>query len=221
MAIAWVNTAKHQNASGNSTLTITVSFTVGNFACIGIGFNVVFATSNVISITDNVNSNYQFYKTIDSGTEHTELWFCPKIAGSATTLTATVNVNSTLCGIAEQYSGVVDDDGLCASNSANNTAGTISLTTADNNNFVVAFFTVKNAATWTSVTGNLRDSVVGSGTIPGMAASDNTSATPASVTNAVTLGTSGNWSAVAMELKTVALSATIANNSLQQVGCGI
>lgn len=221
MALAFVNAAHTQRTTNGTTIVVTTSaIAAGNFLIVGVGLPN--NTSTVTNVTDNVANNYQFYKRIVNGTtDAIELWICPAAVASATSVTVTMSASQRGTAVVGQYSGHLDDNGKAATATAATSPMTISITTADNNNFVLAVFTIKNASTLTILTGNLRDSIVGTTTNPAIALVDNTSATPAAVTCAVTLGTAAAWSGAAFELKSVAPSGSMANNTQQQMKCGI
>ena len=124
-------------------------------------------------------------------------------AGASTTVTVTLAAGSEVVCAVAQYSGV-GALGLTNTNSGTGTAPTVSVTTQDNNNWVVAGFAHEGATgTLSAQTGTLRQVKVTSGSSVKGALTDNTSATPASVTNAVTATQTGtNWAAAALELRT-------------------
>src|SRR2546425_4234321 len=101
-----------------------------------------------------------------------------------------------------EYSGV-GTVGLTATNTGSGTSLTIALTTQSSNSWAVAGFGEKNGTSFSPPSiGNLRDSgSFTSTTTVGAAVNDNTAASPSSVTNAVTMNTSGPWAAVALELR--------------------
>ena len=100
-----------------------------------------------------------------------------------------------------EYSGV----GILGATATKTGSGTIlsmALTTQSANGWVVAGFGEKNGSSFLPGVGNLRDS--GSFTLTttvGAAVNDNTAASPSSVTNAVTINTTGPWAAAAVELQ--------------------
>src|SRR5207244_2842147 len=120
-----------------------------------------------------------------------------------TTVTVTLAAGSEVVCAVAQYSGV-GALGLTNTNSGTGTAPIVSVTTQDNNNWVVAGFAHEGATgTLSAQTGTLRQVKVTSGSSVKGALTDNTSATPASVTNAVTATQTGtNWAAAALELRT-------------------
>ena len=133
----------------------------------------------------------------------TEIWSAKVASGASTTVTVNLAAGSEVVCAVAQYSGV-GALGLTNTNSGTGTAPTVSVTTQDNNNWVVAGFAHEGATgTLSAQTGTLRQVKVTSGSSVKGALTDNTSATPASVTNAVTATQTGtNWAAAALELRT-------------------
>ncbi len=134
----------------------------------------------------------------------TEIWSAKVAAGASTTVTVNLSAGSEVVCAVAQYSGV-GALGLTSTNSGTGTALTVSVTTQDNNNWVVGGFAQRGTTgTLSAQTGTLRQVKVSTGVsnwVKG-ALTDNTSATPASVTNAVTATQSTDWAAAALELRT-------------------
>jgi Ethanolamine utilization protein EutJ (predicted chaperonin) len=98
--------------------------------------------------------------------------------------------------------------GIFTKTNNTNADPTLALTTQDNDNVVCAGFGSVGATLPTAKTGTFRSASASSGASPVVCSmNDNTSATPASVTNAVTLAAT-TWAAVALELRSTVGGAT-------------
>jgi hypothetical protein len=120
-----------------------------------------------------------------------------------------------LSGTSEASARVEECSGVLAigtTATANNTTAnpTISLTTQDANNYVIAGFGLVGATVPTSLTGTLRGTTASAGSNPVVSAStDNTAASASSVTNAITRA-AAVWAAAAIELRSVSPSGAVA-----------
>src|SRR5438034_8850376 len=133
----------------------------------------------------------------------TEIWSAKVASGASTTVTVTLSAGSEVVCAVSQYSGV-GALGRTSTNSGSGSALTVSLTTQDNNNWVVAGFAQQGqTGTLSANQGTLRQAnkTTSGGAYVKGALTDNTSATPASVTNAVTATQRVEWAAAAMELR--------------------
>ncbi len=196
-AIAYVTSGT--NCGGvNSPVPATVTITASHTAII-----VTFASPSTIAVTSITGGGtYTKRASTTSGTYTIEIW---ATAAGASASASSVSVAfsggpATNFGlIAADYSGVVAL-GNTNTNSNTNANPTISVTTQDLNNFVVAGFAV-TAGTPTSGTGTLRNSTTGCGS-PASAFNDNTVTSPGALVNTVT-HTAATWVAVALELRTL------------------
>lgn len=179
--------------------------------------NVVFAfirttTSTVLSVTDNSSpaNSYSFLAAINNGTNvRVELWTtavsAANVSGaSANSITINLSAASKLCGWAGEYSGVAAY-GTNGTNTGTSTTPTINQVLQDNNNIAIAGLDWQGVATATALTGTLLSTTGTSGgsasTNVAFAAVTNTSATPATVTDSVTLSASSIWAAISLELR--------------------
>jgi len=213
MAIAFIA------SSANSAL-VAGTTGVSPGATIPVGSTVIFAFSNITSnpapISDTQSNTY--VKILDGTTSGNWVYICLSTAHQLTTSDKIKNAVAGTLGLGvTAYSGVVAQ-GTTASNSGTSTTPTISLTTQDANNFVVAFFegTWSSSVTISANTGNLRTKNQGGGTGNNNALVDNTAASPSSVTDSVTTNLSRAWNAFAVELRVPATN----HNLLMMTGCG-
>jgi hypothetical protein len=124
---------------------------------------------------------------------------CPAL----TTVTPTLSGTSIYAISVEEYSGV-SALGSWASATGTSTTPSVSITTIDSNNWIVAATSnLGNAGIPTAGTGNLRDAnrTGTTSSFVAIAACDNTVASAGSVTCSDTI-TSGTWAAAAIELRT-------------------
>src|SRR5437016_9922984 len=200
-SIAYVNSASTAMTTGSTSCAATLpSVTAGNTNIVVVALRQV--GSPVSTISDGA-STYSREVSQNNTTARTEIWSAKVAAGASTTVTVTLAAGSEVVCAVAQYSGV-GALGLTNTNSGSGSALTVSLTTQDNNNWVVGGFAQRgNSGTLSAQTGTLRQVKVTSGSSVKGALTDNTSATPASVTNAVTATQTGtNWAAAALELRT-------------------
>ena len=212
MAIAFVSGAfSTATTTASATKTVAITAVAGDTIII-LGFSVGQAITGVSDTAGNV------YGKLQSAVINTVAASCwgtavgaVKTSGSITiTVTFAASVRNTVCAM--QYSGALGY-GHTGTNTGTSTSPSLSITTQDNNNFVVVGLTDEGTATWASSVGNLRENQAGPGsTTPGGAGLDNTSATPASVTNTATLSVSKAWAAIGMELRTVKPSTFVGQN---------
>src|SRR5438445_7074019 len=200
-SIAYVNSASTAMTTGSTSCAATLpSVTAGNMNIVVVALRQV--GSPVSTISDGA-STYSREVSKNNTTARTEIWSAKVVAGASTTVTVTLSAGSEVVCAVAQYSGV-GALGLTNTNSGTGTAPTVSVTTQDDNNWAVAGFAHEGATgTLSAQTGTLRQVKVTSGSSVKGALTDNTSATPASVTNAVTATQTGtNWAAAALELRT-------------------
>lgn len=195
MAIAQVGGSAVGIAT-NTTGSITYSPTPGNIVCLFLSGSV--AISNVSVVDSNGNSLaagtvagglvFPFYYTATTGvTSFTASW----------TTTATVNI------VLEEYSGAIG--GVNASLAGNTATGvgttaTITVTTQDNNDWVVAGLAAINQVITITVGNQRQASASGASKLK---LADNTVASAGSVSITGTL-TSATWAIALLELRSVA-----------------
>jgi hypothetical protein len=202
MAIAFSQVGTRQGASPTSdVITIAAGVTVV--------VTITLNADSVSTVTDDGGSIYSRKSAITNADTFTvtELW--STIAGgakAATTILVTSKGGGSMGVAAATYTGVVAVGIVAIPTQGSSTAPSISLTTQDANNFIVAGMGSRASvtSTWAAATGNLRGSLGGGLGNSGTAIMDNTRATVGSVTCAATLSATGPWNATAIELKTVA-----------------
>lgn len=215
MAIAIGATGLGTRSGGDTSVVLSVGGTpvAGGLVVVGVVLKDTTLTVNGFN-DDSTGGPMSFTQLVAlnvSTTLRVELW-ATAVGGSKGNFSfLLVNTSGTVndgAGCFSEYSGV---GSLGPSSSANNTTAdpTISVTTQDNNNWVHAFFGSLGATLPTSKTGTLDRANASAGVNPvASAETHNSSATPASVTNAVTLAAT-TWAALAVELRTgTALSRT-------------
>ena len=146
------------------------------------------------------------YTGTGTRTAHVELYRAANVNAGITLVTATFATPGTYGVEVGEYSSVLSIGHVDVTSGATG-APSIGLQTQDTNNLVVAGFVAEDTAgsTFTGATvGNARELVyvLGNGApdVPG-ALFDNTSATPAVVTNTVASATQSLWAATAVELR--------------------
>src|SRR5437899_443964 len=179
--------------------TVLINTTVGDDVIVVVAFPSTIPT--VTSLSDTGGSTYTLIAAVNNGTSaRVEMWAAHRARASTS---ITVNLSAIVKNRVEvvEYSGV----GILGATATKTGSGTIlsmALTTQSANGWVVAGFGEKNGSSFLPGVGNLRDS--GSFTLTttvGAAVNDNTAASPSSVTNAVTINTTGPWAAAAVELQ--------------------
>jgi hypothetical protein len=207
-AIAYVS-ASHTvclqaTASAGVACTLTAATTAGNTVVVSqslktptrtltnlVGSNASAYFMQVTPVTPNAASN---------GIVISVCFNCPAL----TTVTPTLNGTSVYALSVEEYSGAAAL-GAWASATGTSTTPSISITTTDSNNWIVAATSnLGSTGIPTAVTGNLRDAnrTGATATDAAIGACDNTIASPGSVTCSDTI-TSGAWAAAAIELRSV------------------
>lgn len=195
MAIAFVNGATN-NGSGVQTVSVTYSPTAGNIVCVFISFNTavtniscVDSSNNPLTAGPGVSNGFQgacFYYTAASGiTSFTVSW----------TTSAGVNI---ACA---EYSGVVGPvNASLPGNTAtgNSTTASITVTTQDNNDWIVGGMLATTTITVT--VGNQRENAATAAVK--LKIVDNTVATAGSLSLTGTLA-SGAWAIAVLELRSV------------------
>ena len=197
------------NASGSTAtsvagtqLVITPAAATGGGNTVVVVVSIRTTTASVTSITDSGGSTYTVRATSQGTAVRSEIWSTAANASlNSTTITVNILASVSWSAAAASYSGAgalgITNTGAGTSNPS------ISLATQDNNNWVVAGFATRGRRAARSGTGNLRQSVAStSGTNAGVALTDNTAASPSSVTNSVTSGAADS-AMTALELRTV------------------
>jgi hypothetical protein len=209
--IAFVNSESKVNNAASTTCVIdmslaspTAGMTAGNTMVVMFSTNVG-SGNKIASIQDGKGTVYaKRTSTIATGAM-VEVW-SGEIGTGTGAATITVNLVSSLVGLcaAAQYSGV-GTVGAYATLAGGTTANpSISKTTVDTNNWLVAGIGIANATAPTPLSGsNLREAPTLSPTALSAALVDKSSAAVASVTVGATHA-AANWAAVAVELRSVA-----------------
>lgn len=193
MAIAFVSGAKNSAASA-ATNTVTYAPTAGHAVIV---FLNVAGAITAITVKDNLGNTLTAGPTVTNTTQIASFYyFAPS---GVTSFVATWTTSRTSSLVAAEYSGAAFINASLSGNTAtgSSTAPTITVTTNDSNNFVVAGLG-DAALTFTATTGTSREQVT---TTPRMLALDNTVASAGSVTCAASSSTTA-WTAVAIELRT-------------------
>src|SRR5438876_5879886 len=215
-SIAYVNSASTAMTTGSTSCAATLpSVTAGNTNIVVVALRQSGGAAPVSTISDGASTYSREVYMDNAGNARTEIWSAKVAAGASTTVTVNLAAGSEVVCAVAQYSGV-GALGRTSTNSGSGTAPTVSVTTQDNNNWVVAGFAHQGATgTLSANQGNLRQVKVTTGAsywVKG-ALTDNTSATPASVTNSVTATQSTNWAAAALELRTKSTDTIIFSRS--------
>jgi hypothetical protein len=206
MAISYIGGGNNGSSTAVTTISVTYSPVVGNTLCVFLalgsssaGLSIVDNLANSLTTGPTLSALYGVYYTVPSG---------------VTTLTASWTTAKQCGMVLMEYSGVSSVNASLTGNTATATSTTpsISVTTQDANDFVVAGFHTGTAMTTTS--GNQRKSESVGFYMYGL---DNTSATAGSVTLGGTM-TSSAWVAVAIELRASASGSN--HQNLLLLGCG-
>src|SRR5690348_6831437 len=207
MAIAFRSASATR--TGNSASVSSIVMTLGGAT--QTGNMIVVATldvnsGTVSSVVDSGGSTYTKIASVTNGTLILEIW-ATSATGSVASTTVTVTWSAASRNhemAACEYTGVA---AIGTNNTASGSAspGSVSITTQDANNFVVAGIGVLAANAQTAQNGNLRLSITegGAGSKSSLGEVDNTAASASSVTCSTTF-TSAAWGAVAVELRSVA-----------------
>lgn len=188
-------------AGTTQTDTLTSTSTAGNDVIVGLTLKNTASTVSSVTATGAVFLPY-VGETANGTNQFPTIWVCHKCA-AISSITVTISASSVFQTQVEQYSGVTSY-GQASFASGSSTAPAVTITTQDANNFIVAVLAdLGNAGIPTSNTGTIRDSGrtgttsshVGSAFCDNSAASSGTA-----VTCQVTI-TSGQWSAIGLELR--------------------
>src|SRR2546426_357823 len=184
----------------NNTVVVVVAFKSPN--------------GTVTSITDNATGGSSLYtkRASITASSASKVELGSTAAGTpqnATSITVNLFQGMDMVVTVASYSGVVSL-GQTPTTSVNsgsisqgNPPAQISLTTSDSNNWVVAGFAAGGSSAFTASAGTIRQQAVASGPVGG-ALMDNTSATPGTVSNTLTIDSGAEWTSMAaLELRTV------------------
>src|SRR5438552_2251479 len=182
------------NTPGNSTVLVAVA--VKNTVVIPSSVTDSGGSLYVLLADQLVNVNYarvQLWSTVAAGAKNST-WVKVNTCCTGTDMVAAV----------ASYSGVVSLGTVVKTWANNSNTAPISVTTQDPNNWVVAAMATAGSSALGGSTGNLRQSALdpAPATIGG-ALMDNTSASPAAVSNTLTTGSLQYTAMAAVELRTV------------------
>jgi hypothetical protein len=207
-----------QAATGQSFIAGTSGVLLINSSSVNTGLTIpifVFLpnlTTSVSSITDNAGTgnSWSLLQTINGTSCRVELWVtgvgAATVQASPNTDSITINLSASVkfCAWGGEYSGVAAL-GTHPTNTGSSTTPTINQVLQDANNFAISGLDWTGIATATALSGTLLSTTGTSGgstsTNVAFAAVQNTSATPATVTDSVTLSASSAWAAISLELR--------------------
>jgi hypothetical protein len=187
------------NGANSAVNVVPINTTAGCDVVVVVAFGST--TPRVLSVNDTGGSTYTMLAAANNGVStRIELWEAHNVTASTSVTISMSAVVKSRVEVAE-YSGV-RLVGVPATTIGSGSQERVSLSTLNNNSWVVAGFAEKNSTTFSPNTGNLRDSgsLTVSGSTVGAAVTDNSAATPSSVINAVATNISGPWASVAVEL---------------------
>jgi outer membrane protein assembly factor BamB len=215
--IAYVNSQSTAQSTASTSCVVDMAsaspsggLTAGNTNIVIVAVPV--AAEKVWNITDSRGSIYSRRNYFFAAGLVVEIWSGVVAAGNGATVTVSFNAYSTtsVCAVA-QYSGV---GAVVSKPSFNNATGSGTTATVatfaptqDTNNWAVAGFAYVANSAFTSGTGNLRTSATFASV--GAALTDNSSASKATVTNAVNHSATGTWVATVVELRSVTVDHVI------------
>ena len=187
-------------ATTTSPLSVPITIVSGETGFCAVAFDGTIAGDSVTGITGG--GTWTLVKPKNAAASaRSELW-SNGVNGGSTASSISIAFTGTVVDVSAactQYKGAM---AICTSNavSANGTTGpTISLTTVNANDFVIAALAdVGTSPTMTASTGVLRETTAN--TVLSCGLNDNGSTTAAAVTNAVAVTTSADWAANAVEL---------------------
>jgi len=202
VAIAPTTGAQNSVTSATVVCAVTVTITAGRMVVVKCSSKVTGQT--VSSVVDSGGATYsKLAGPIDDGTNVVEIWgttVTGSVSSSSVTVTWTAGTGRKGV-VVEEYSGVVAI-GNVATNSGTGTNPTISVTTQDVNNYVVAGLNGDYDASITASVGTVRQTI-NAGTNLSAVLMDNTAASPGSVTCTGTQAVSAPWVAAGVELRSV------------------
>jgi hypothetical protein len=218
MAISPVGGTVTAAAVGATALTVSYNPTAGNVIAAFVGTN---GTVTALTVKDSGAHALTAGTLVANGTNQYVFPFFYTASSGVTSFVASWATSRNCSFALEEYSGVTGGvNGGLAGNTAtgSSSAPTITVTTQDNNDYVVAGMANTNAITTT--TGTMRQQAA-NGNAGKVNLSDNTVATAGSVTIAGTILAAGIWSIALLELRLSAATIAAQNyNQLMMVGCG-
>lgn len=225
MAIAFSHSGSGTAATSNS-VTANVTINAGDTVVVAVAVNDASAVT-VSSVADSASNSGYAQKATKATDTHSQCfeWAALSVASSATSITVTLSASvAALAVCVTTYSGVGSNGFGTTAVNGSGTGATLSvaLTTQDSNNFVVAAIVQRGIATFTAQNGSLRVTAQnGGGTVVTAGLVDNTSASPASVTDSVTSSLGSNaWSVAAVELRSTGGGAVV-HHGLPALGVGL
>lgn len=200
MAIVFNSFGNNQvNGGTTNTMTNMAAPNVGDTVIIGVG--CLGSSYSVSTVTDSNGSTYTHLISANNGTAgKAELWACTNYVGGPNAFTVTVTLTTSPSGnwsvFGEGYTGVIQL-GRTGTATGASTAPSVSVTTQDPDNTVVAVFAMGQDISGGTTGGTIR--------VTGRTAAlaDKSSITAGVTTNSGTTSKSGSWSAVAVELRSV------------------
>lgn len=202
MAISYVGGAiGTTGGTASTTVAITYAPTAGNTL-------LVFgsAAANITGVSDNAGNIYVRLAGPLRNIVFGSLWGTAPgtVKAGATIITVTFASSQTISAGVVEYSGVQAYGKVSSANSGFSFNPNSTITTQDDNNVVVVGMAVRGTQTWTADEGNLRQNQPGAtSSVPGIGISDNTAATPASVTSGATISAEMSWLSCGIELRSV------------------
>ncbi|HWY20653.1 MAG TPA: hypothetical protein VNX26_05490 [Candidatus Acidoferrum sp.] len=197
------STFQHCNQSSTTILTCSAAMTFASG-----DFVVLYASEDgsgfTYTVSDSCNQAWvrQSSASFTQGTlVQIDAWTVSNATAGSCTVTVTRSATATrrFQWVAATYSGAWKLGAMTSGGNGNSGTCSVSLTTQDNNNFVVAGFTNSAAETYTANTGNLRGQ--DNNTAGASALNDNSAVSPGSVTNTVSLSSSASCAKGAIELR--------------------
>ena len=208
-AITFVNAASTASSNPGATsanLAVPISTTAGNDVVVVITYDV--GGGSLPSVRDSGGSSYGFRVGLTNPATHRrmEIWSARNVAASTQVTVSFTPAASSPAASVLQYAGVaaVGSTGSAAGDSAN---PSLSVTTQDDNDFVVGGFEIDDLPTVDPNQGSLRTKAQAGGY--SICGADNTAATASSVATGVTIGTATTWVAAALELRSGAVTGII------------
>lgn len=201
MAIAFKGFGFNTSSTASSTATISNATTaIGD--CVVVMVGIENTAVSVSSVTDAGGNTYMFLGAKTNSTGRVELWGFVSAKASTGTITVHFTGGTTAYEVAAWIGTGVLGFGVTVQNSGTSTTPSVSLTTQDSNNWIMAGAVHVGTGAFTIATGNLRKDTSAGSANDGVIG-DNTVASPGSVTNSYTI-TSSAWAIAAVELRTVA-----------------
>lgn len=191
------------HGSGANTYQVTLSGQAsGQWAVACASTDLADATTTG-TVSDSSGSTWTKIQTIDNVFTRNELWISQNILGANVTVTLLTSSAVSASLAASSYSGTVALGTSTTHTGSGVGTYTISLTTGDANNFVVACFSARtgSGSSISANTGTLRQSYDGTDTSAVNAVADNTAAGAGSVTVSINQSGAYDYAATAVELR--------------------